>query len=150
MSEQRAFELLKKHLIKPNPVRRRIGRLENVVGVGWPDVNGCFEGSEFWIEIKEPTEPKRATTKLFGSNHKVTLEQRNWIKAQLLAGGLAYIYIDTGKHRLFISGKLADEINEMTLTEIVNSEHCIWWCKTPLRDEKEWEKVAHAIINRKI
>lgn len=27
-------------------------RIENSVGVGCPDLNGCWKGKEFWIELK--------------------------------------------------------------------------------------------------
>lgn len=69
MSEKRAFTLLKRALVTGR-ADRRLDRVENAVGTGWPDANGCFAGVEFWCEIKESTEPKRITIPLFGSNHK--------------------------------------------------------------------------------
>lgn len=115
---------------------------------GWPDVNGCFDGIEFWLEVKEPTEPKRSTTPLFGSNHKLTVEQRNWMLNQLRAGGLAYIYIDTGKHRMLLSGNLADKINVLTLRQLLNLS--LWSGAVPFHHKHHWEGIADAIATRQI
>lgn len=145
MSEKRANKKLKENLVGLN---RRLGRVENVVGDGWPDLNGCFDGVEFWIETKEPTEPKRPTTPLFGSNHKLSQAQKNWIKSQLLVGGLAYVYIDTGKHRMLISGSIADEINDMTVGELKLA--ALWWTKVPMQNKNHWEGIADVIASRKI
>jgi hypothetical protein len=146
MSEKRAYTLLKRHLVAGKP-RRRLDRVENIISSGWPDCNGCFNGAEFWIEIKEPKEPKRATTPLFGSNHNLSLEQRNWIKRQLLAGGLAYIYIDTGNWRLLMGGSSADEINSLTLNQLKDS--ALWFSKVPVRTDSCWEKIAEIIFECK-
>lgn len=145
MSEKRAFSLLKQSVLGAH-LNRRLDRIENSVGSGWPDANGCFEGIEFWIEVKEPEEPKRASTPLFGSSHKLGLEQRNWIKRQLNAGGLVYIYIDTGKNRMLISGALADVFNKMTLSEFIKT--AVWHASVPIRNAEKWEEIAHVIANR--
>lgn len=147
MSEKRAFKKLKENLIN-DMTWRRLERVENVVGAGWPDSNGCFHGVEFWIEIKEPAEPKRTTTPLFGSNHKLSQEQMNWIKRQILSGGLAYIYIDTGKWRLLVGGSKADGVNGMTLEELKSS--ALWFAKVPMKDKNKWEGIADVIVNRKV
>ena len=104
----------------------RLDRLENLVGAGMPDVNGCFNGSEFWIEVKAPTEPKRASTPLFGSNHKLSQEQKNWIKRQQMANGRVHIFIATDQRKILIDGKHAEKINEMTLAEIIGLS--MWHC----------------------
>lgn len=148
MSEKRAYKLLKGAVVRAGDYERRMDRVENIVLPGCPDVNGCFNGVEFWIEIKEPKEPKRAKTPLFGSNHRLSVEQRNWIKRQLLAKGLAYIYIDTGSWRLLISGRWADELNEMTLSEL--KDVALWVGKVPIKDTVHWEGIANAIISRQI
>lgn len=147
MSEKRAFKKLKEALSN-GKVERRLERVENIVGAGWPDCNGCFSGVEFWIEVKEPTEPKRSSTKLFGSNHKLSQEQMNWIKRQLLSGGLAYVYIDTGGWRLLIGGRIADSINDMTLDRL--KAEALWIAKVPMKDKNHWEGIVDVVLNRKV
>lgn len=145
MSEKRAFSLLKQSVLGQR-LNRRLDRVENSVGIGWPDANGCFEGVEFWMEVKEPTEPKRVSTPLFGSSHRLTMDQRNWIKRHLAAGGLAYIYVDTGKNRMLVSGKLADIFNTLTLQEMIDT--AVWHATVPVRNAEIWEGVADAIAKR--
>jgi hypothetical protein len=147
MSETNAFKTLKQNLVGSR-IDRRLDRVENVVAEGWPDANGCFESVEFHMEIKAPKEPKRATTSLFGSNHKLLQEQKNWIKRQLNAGGLVYIYIDTGKNRLLISGKFADELNEMTLEDLILC--ALWHAAVPVRNKDRWERIADVIAERRV
>lgn len=96
----------------------RLDRVENIVVDGMPDVNGCFSGREFWIETKCPTEPKRDGTPLFGSNHDLSLGQRNWALRQMNAGGNVFFYIVTDKWRFLVHGRYADRLNSMTVREI--------------------------------
>ena len=147
MSEKRAFTKLKTALVG-SKFGRRLDRVENIVGNGWPDVNGCFHNVEFWIEIKEPKEPKMLKTRLFGSNHKLSQEQMNWIKRQIYTGGLAYVYIDTGKWRLLIGGSIADHINDMTLEELKSA--ALWLAKVPIKCNDHWEGIVDVIANRKV
>lgn len=34
-------------------------RMENSIGSGQPDVNGCLDGTDFWLELKCCSRPKR-------------------------------------------------------------------------------------------
>jgi hypothetical protein len=147
MSETSAFKTLKNNLVGSR-INRRLDRVENVVVGGWPDTNGCFSGVEFHIEIKAPKEPKRATTPLFGSNHKLSQDQKNWIKRQMNSGGLAYVYIDTGKNRMLIGGSFADDINEMTVGELASI--ALWHATVPVRNKGHWERIADVIAERKV
>lgn len=146
--EKKAYSSMKEGLLNGHHVIRRLDRVENVVLVGMPDVNGCFDGIEFWIEVKCPKEPKKRTTPLFGSNHKLSQDQKNWIKRQLLSGGLAYVYIDTGAHRILIGGSKADDLNEMTIDEL----KCIalWHAVCPIKEKNFWEGIADVIASRKV
>jgi len=54
----------------------RMDRIENRVSSGMPDVAGCTNGREFWIELKTCARPKRPTTKLDIGLRK---EQREWL-----------------------------------------------------------------------
>ena len=98
----------------------RCDRIENVMVLGMPDVNCCIHGNEFWIEIKSPKEPKRKTTKLFGSNHKLSQDQQNWFLRQANANGLGFVLICTNKRWMLIDGcKHADKINDLTVDELI-------------------------------
>lgn len=72
-----------------------IERLENMVGAGHPDVEGCLEGVQFWLELKVAKRPARPTTKLrFGSPLRES--QVDWAKKRIAAGGRVWYLIQVG------------------------------------------------------
>ena len=116
MSEKTDYKLLKKHLPQGHD---RLERIENVVGVGTPDINYCIEGVEGWIEMKSPKEPKKSSSKLFGDNHKLNQAQKNWFLRQRNAGGKAFILICTDKRWMLIKGDyLVDIINDLSANDL--------------------------------
>lgn len=121
----------------------RLDRIENPMVVGIPDINMCIEGTEIWIEQKSPKEPKRSTTALFGSNHKVSQGQQNWFLRQQRAGGKCYFLIVTDKRWMLIPGFLADEINKMTIGELL--EQCAWTTTKPVRDKAQWKYLRNTL-----
>lgn len=58
-------------------------RVENSVGSGHPDVEGCIDGVQIWIELKSEERPKRATTKI---RFKVRPSQDIWLQERVRAG----------------------------------------------------------------
>lgn len=129
MSEKTSYNWLKASVFC---VRNdRLDRIENIVVTGMPDVNGCVGGNEFWIECKHPKEPKRAATPLFGSNHKLTQEQANWLLRQSNAGGKAFVFIDTDSFRALMRGVIGMRLNTMTRDEIKAEALC--WHTKPAR-----------------
>lgn len=143
MSERTAYNRFKLMVMLPGD---RLDRIENMAGTGMPDVNGCFEGSEFWIEIKNPRkEPvRKLLTPLFGSNHRLSQDQKNWFKRQDKAGGKGFVYIRSETFCALLPGNIADDINKMTICEIIHN--AIWSHKVPVPAE-EWKKLREAIIN---
>ena len=130
-----AYKLVKEvMLVKPG---------ENVVVTGMPDINFCSGGVECWIEQKSPTEPKRKTTPLFGSNHKVSQEQANWMLRQRKAGGKCYFLISTDKRWILVGGFLADQLNTMTVDEIV--EQAVWSTMKPVKDKEQWQTLRQEL-----
>jgi len=111
-TEKDDYKIFRKNICKPLD---RMDRIENVVGNGTPDINYCAEGRESWIELKSPKEPKRVGTTLFGSNHRLSTDQKNWFLSQQNAGGNGYILIATDVRWILISGKHADLINTATV-----------------------------------
>lgn len=141
MSEQKAYTVFRTNVVRQGD---RIDRIENLIGVGFPDTNGCFSGSEFWMEIKAPQEPKRGSTPLFGSNHKLSVAQRNWFLRQRRAGGRGFIYIETDRRRLLLAGKHADAINELTVAELIFL--CLWNSSRPTT-KSHWSDLREILVS---
>lgn len=140
MAESADYKTFKANVPEPGD---RLDRIENPMVVGIPDINMCIEGTEIWIEQKSPKEPKRSTTALFGSNHKVSQGQKNWFLRQQRAGGKCYFLIVTDKRWMLIPGFLADEINKMTIGELL--EQCAWTTTKPVRDKTQWKHLRNTL-----
>lgn len=143
MAESVDYKSFKKNVVGPLD---RVDRIENVVITGMPDVNFCSVGTECWIELKSPKEPKRNTTKLFGSNHKLSQDQMNWFLRQRNAGGKAYVLIVTDKRWLFVDGLHADRINDMTVQELIDI--ALWHAVKPIRKKAEWNRLKSLLQSR--
>lgn len=140
MSEKTDWCMLRDKMRFP---RDRWDRMENGVGVGMPDINYCIMGREGWIEMKSPVEPTRPHTPLFGSNHRLSQDQKNWMKRQASAGGRAYILIGTNKRFLLIHAKHADGVNTMTVEELMAVAD--WICQRPVRDASVWANLREVL-----
>jgi hypothetical protein len=152
-NEVSAYKRLKKNICGPYD---RMERVENGLVDGMPDVNYCLHvgglspGREGWIEIKAPTEPKRATTALFASNHPVSVEQLNWLHAQHMSGGTGWLYIATEQRTLLIHGGRVStafrRINEMTVQELEAIAN--WKAPAPVGSAKLfWEELRSTLEN---
>ncbi len=71
-------------------------RVENLVSTGDPDVDGCYEGDYFEVELKGCNRPVRPTTNL---DFEVRPSQVAWHRRRLRAGGNTWLYIRVGKDR---------------------------------------------------
>ena len=140
MTERAAYSTLRKVLPQPHD---RLDRVENVTMAGMPDVNFCADGKECWIELKAPKEPKRSTTPLFGTGHRLTLDQRNWLTRQRMAGGRAFVLIATDSRWLLMDGMEADFINDMTVNELIDKS--LWRATKPVRRE-QWSGLRAALL----
>lgn len=58
-------------------------RIENTAGTGHPDVEGCDDGIQLWIELKSELRPKRRTTPI---RFKVRQSQSDWHKERSECG----------------------------------------------------------------
>ena len=143
MAESNDYKVLKANLPQG---RDRLDRVENVVVNGMPDINFCTEGVECWIEQKSPKEPVRATTKLFGSNHKVSQDQKNWFVRQMKAEGNAYFLIVTDKRWMLIGGEHTETINDMTVDQLMAV--ALWHTTKPVRDKKSWTKLRQTLSSK--
>jgi hypothetical protein len=145
MSEQKDYKKFKDYVTVYGD---RIDRIENVMVLGMPDVNYCAEGTEAWIEIKSPKEPKKAITPLFGSNHKLSIDQKNWFLRQKKAGGIGLILIATDKRWILMDGCIyADYLNEYPVSALC--EYSIWNNTIPF-PKTTYTELRREIINTKI
>lgn len=141
MGESVDYKRLKANWPEP---RDRIDRVENLVVFGMPDINMCVGGIEFWVEQKSPKEPKRSSTTLFGSNHKLSIEQKNWFLRQKNARGRSFILICSDKRWMLIEGKFADDVNNLTVEELI--EIAVWHEVEPIRGKEKWKALRKAMI----
>lgn len=82
-------------------------RLENSVGVGHPDVEGCVDGGQVWIELKSVLRPAKTTSLIRPKkrpSQSIWHRQRsaagckiNWILLQVGEANLARLYLIPGR-----------------------------------------------------
>lgn len=70
--------------------RYDLQRIENSVGTGMPDIEGCIDGGAFWVESKVLHGMNKACTR---GTLKFEDGQRDWGKSRWRAGGASYILI---------------------------------------------------------
>lgn len=99
----------------------RLERIENLAGVGTPDVLATARatGRTTLIELKAVVElPKRATSKVLG-RAGLSQDQKNWHMDFVRAKGQAFILVGIGSHdQLLIEGRWADHVNDWCLHEL--------------------------------
>ena len=104
-------------------------RLENSCEKGTPDVEGCLNATQVWIELKSCLRPKRATTPC---HPKIRIEQVEWLKTRAAAGCRAcWLLIQVGEAhnaRLYLipgpHAALAQDVpeSELDLLGVANPE----------------------------
>lgn len=98
--------------------RLHMNRIENAVSSGMPDVEGCLDGSQFWIELKCEPRPVRPTTKI---KPRFQPKQVPWIKRRARAGGIAYVLLQVGSscgaRRYLIADEHLDTLEKIGFTE---------------------------------
>ena len=131
MTESASYKNFRANVIKQGD---RIDRVENIRIVGMPDINGCIDGVEFWIEMKAPKkEPKRPTTPLLGSAHNLSQDQINWFDRQRRAAGNAYLLIVTDRRWLLLGGSFASIVNKMTVAQMI--DNAVFTAEKPVNKE---------------
>lgn len=70
-------------------------RVENSVGAGYPDVDGCYEGKAFKIELKRVSKLTRDGR----IQVKFRPMQQPWLKKRWSSGGLSWLLIALGEGR---------------------------------------------------
>lgn len=88
-------------------------RVENIVGVGRPDVDTLVSGSFVPIELKQiPGWPARAETRVLGDKG-LSQVQKNWHVNWRRWGGTSLVVVGVGEDVFAFDGALADHLNEL-------------------------------------
>lgn len=105
---------------------RRLGhkvhlcRIENEAGSGNPDVEGCINGDQLWIELKSEERPKRASTPI---RPKLRPSQDIWHTERYRAGcRVHWVLLRVGEDRetslYLIPGRFYAQLKAITETEL--------------------------------
>lgn len=87
-------------------------RIENIVGVGRPDVDTLVAGSFVPIELKQIERwPARANTRVLGDKG-LSQVQKNWHLIWRRWGGMSLIVVGVEDEVFAFSGATADHVNE--------------------------------------
>lgn len=99
-------------------------RIENLVGVGRPDVDTLVEGSFVPIELKQVAAwPARGSTKVLG-REGLSQVQKNWHLNWKNWGGMSMIVVGVGEEVFAFSGERADALNDYNTNEFKNASIC--------------------------
>ena len=93
-------------------------RIENSVGNGVPDTNGCLAGRDFWIELKVAKGNKVALTPL----------QAAWLRTRWNVGGRSFVLARKGDVLRLWAGGDAPTVREVG-----------WACEPLLELRKPWD-----------
>lgn len=92
-------------------------RVENLVGQGTPDVEGCL-GNQFWMELKCEARPANEDTPI---RPKFRPTQVPWLLRRAGAGGKAFVLLQVGMGgraaRYLIPARFARRLEEHGMTE---------------------------------
>lgn len=111
--EQRLWDRFRTALVAAKIIHERI---ENIVGVGTPDVHSI----RWWCELKATVAaPKRPATPLLPAGDGLSVDQVNWHLWWTSNGGRSYVLIGVGGHENYLlDGELAEQINQMSYQQV--------------------------------
>lgn len=99
-------------------------RIENVVGVGRPDVDTLVAGSFVPVELKQVDGwPMRGGTKVLG-RQGLSQVQKNWHLTWRTWGGTSLIVVGVGEEVFAFSGERADDVNDYNTMQFKNAAIC--------------------------
>ena len=98
-------------------------RVENGVGTGTPDVNGCVVGVEWWAELKGLRSWKSVPdTRVMTLEHDLLPSQRAWLRARYIAGGNAWVILGVREPKEWLiweGWRAAEVIGNSTRLELI-------------------------------
>lgn len=83
-----------------NPLDLHMVRIENDVSKNTPDVEGCYRGFTFFVELKSLATLRQLPQKL-------TQGQAMFLHARAMAGGAAYLLLELPEGRYLLPGNVA-------------------------------------------
>jgi len=91
-------------------------RVENSIAEGTPDVDACYQGADFKIELKTGS----VTIRHGYVRTKFQPKQLPWIKRRTKVGGRAFVLIQIGRVRYLVPGRLCENFyrTDFTLGEL--------------------------------
>lgn len=91
-----------------------INRIENTAEAGTLDVEACFDGVSFIMELKSVSRPvQKDKRKVPLIKTTLTVNQAMKMRARIIAGGRSWLFIEVGgTRRYLISGKHAVELSK--------------------------------------
>lgn len=94
--------------------------IESSTNPGMPDTWHIVDGQSGWVECKHVTTlPKRPDTSLFKSlNHPLSNEQEIWITRCVAKRGNAAILAKYQRRWFLVPGKLAEQFNSFTFSQL--------------------------------
>lgn len=111
--EQRLWDRLRKAAVG----KIYTERIENLVGVGRPDIDTLVAGSFVPIELKQIAAwPVRVGTRVMGERG-LSQVQKNWHLTWRRWGGNSLVVVGVGQDVFAFDGALADSLNEFNKTE---------------------------------
>jgi len=145
MSEHNLWTAVRKGLVDAADLKIDLMRVENLVQDGPPDVNGCCQCVEFWIELKYADEPPaRDSTKVFGKGG-LRDSQIVWIYKRVKHGGRVWILAQCGLALFLVSGRYCRVFNEWTYPELL--EFSTWYHVGKKRD---WSGLLEVVLRGEI
>lgn len=95
-------------------------RIENAAGIGHPDVEGCINGNQTWIELKSEMRPKRVNTPVHIKDQQ---SQSEWHKERTAAGSrIHWVLLQVGEDNeallYLIPGMYYDRLKSIAEVEL--------------------------------
>jgi len=109
-------------------------RVENMSGTGMADVNCCFGGREFWIELKMATTDKV---------RHVRPAQIAWAMSRSQAGGKVLVLVRKGDDVYLFWGVDLLALRDLGIKHLVSTGRCIWKSGKPVN----WSALLNEMVN---
>lgn len=143
MSEHQLWDKVRSGLMDAADLKIDLMRVENLVMAGPPDVNGCYRGVEFWLELKHCDKPPaRDSTAVFRDGVGLRPEQVVWLHRRARHGGRCWVLARAGESIWLVSGKHAKVFNGAGYLQLV--ELSDWWSA---ERKVDWKGLLQAIIS---
>jgi len=139
--KRRHENVFKKGLVAKLSPHMHIQSHEDKYSCGIPDVDGCYDQTSFWMELKIIDDyPERESTNLHGKLKHLTSEQCNWMLKRHKHGGKVFLFlkvIATKEYILFL-GQDARKVKDSIEIELQDLQIARWEGTIPV-NELLWE-----------